>query len=186
MAMDAALDSPVVALDAQRYELDLNRVYIFPTRHGWMFGAMLTVMLFGSTNYNNSLAFLLTFLLGGIGLACIMHTYRNLAGLAFIGGRATRVFAGDRVDFLLKLDNRGHPARFAVAVGPWPKLAWRERRLHSKSNPPEVVTDMPADALHTVRLRVPAPQRGLQRLGRIRLETHFPLGEPLINSSIIV
>ena len=40
-----------------------------------------------------------------------------------LGGRATRVFAGDQVHFLLKLDNRDHPTRFAVAVGPWPRRA---------------------------------------------------------------
>ncbi len=176
MNLEATLETPSTQVDDARYVLDVNRVYIFPTRHGWMFGTMLTVMLFGSTNYNNSVAFMLTFLLGGIGLACIMHTYRNLAGLVFVGGRATQVFAGEVVEFLLKLDNRGHPARFAVAFSPWPKLSGRARRRYAKSNPPEVVSDVQADAMQTLRLALPAPRRGLQALGRFRLETYFPLG----------
>jgi len=56
-----------------------RRVYILPTRLGWMFGATLGILLVGSINYALQLGFALTFLLAGMGLAGMVHTVRNLA-----------------------------------------------------------------------------------------------------------
>jgi len=58
--------------------LDLRRIFILPTRSGIIFGLILMAMLIGSINYNNSLGFLLTFTLVGLGLVSILHTFRNL------------------------------------------------------------------------------------------------------------
>ena len=43
-------------------ELVHRRVYIVPARLGWLFGAMLAVLLVGSINYALALGFALTFL----------------------------------------------------------------------------------------------------------------------------
>ncbi|MGA7983622.1 MAG: DUF58 domain-containing protein, partial [Burkholderiales bacterium] len=51
-----------------------RRVYIVPTRVGWLYGATLGIMLIGSINYALSLGFALTFLLTGLGLAGMVHT----------------------------------------------------------------------------------------------------------------
>ena len=40
-----------------------RRVYIVPTRLGWLYGATLAILLIGSINYALSLGFALTFLL---------------------------------------------------------------------------------------------------------------------------
>ena len=56
-----------------------RRVYILPTRLGLMFGVTLAIMLVGSINYVLSLGFMLTFVLGGLALAGMVHTVRNLA-----------------------------------------------------------------------------------------------------------
>src|SRR5690606_14124150 len=58
-----------------------RRVYIFFTRPGLLFLITLVVMLLGAVNYTNSMAYLLTFLLGSLLLVCILHTHRNLRGL---------------------------------------------------------------------------------------------------------
>ena len=47
-----------------------RRVYILPSKMGIYFSAMMLVMLLGAVNYNNSLAYALTFLLASISLAC--------------------------------------------------------------------------------------------------------------------
>lgn len=64
--------------------------HILPTRHGILF----VTLLLGSINYNNSLGYAFTFLLGGVGLVSILHAYRNLAGQRLTPGRARAVFAG--------------------------------------------------------------------------------------------
>ncbi len=140
-----------------------RRVYILPTRLGWMFGATLGILLVGSINYAMQLGFALTFLLAGMGLAGMVHTVRNLARLAVSGGRAEPVFAGESAQFRLRLDNRARHDRPAILV----------RHL---SGGAQMVLDLPAGAVGEAVLAVPAARRGWLPLGRVLLETRFPLG----------
>ena len=139
-----------------------RRVYIVPTRVGMMFAATLLIMLVGSINYVLSLGFMLTFVLGGLALAGMVHTVRNLARLVIITGRAEAVFAGESAQFRLFLEN---PA-------PWARPAIMLRHDASGS---QIVTDVPASATADVVLPVPAPRRGWLALTRVRLETRYPL-----------
>ena len=140
-----------------------RRVYIVPTRMGWLFGATLAVLLVGSINYALQLGFALTFALAGIGLAGMVHTARNLARVAVTAGRVEPVFAGAHATFRLHLDNRADHDRPSMLV----------RHLASGA---QTVLDIPPLACAEVALAVPAPQRGWMPLGRVMLETRFPLG----------
>ncbi|HVJ25637.1 MAG TPA: DUF58 domain-containing protein [Burkholderiales bacterium] len=140
-----------------------RRVYIVPTRLGWLFAATLGVLLVGSINYSLSLGFALTFLLAGLGLAGMVHTARNLARLAVSAGRAEPVFAGEAAQFRLYLDGRGTFDRPSILV------------RHQASGA-QLVIDVPAGAVVEVALGVPAERRGWLPLGRVMLETRFPLG----------
>jgi len=140
-----------------------RRVYILPTRLGWLFGATLVILLIGSINYALALGFALTFLLAGMGLAGMVHTARNLARIAVSAGRAEPVFAGESAQFRLYLDGRA----------PFDRPAILARHLRSGA---QLVVDVPAGALGEVVLAVPAASRGWLPLGRVMLETRFPLG----------
>ncbi len=140
-----------------------RRVYIVPTRLGWLFALTLAILLVGSINYSLSLGFALTFMLGGMALAGMVHTARNLARMAVSVGRAEAVFAGEAAQFRLYLD--GGPAFDRPAI-----LA-----RHLKSGA-QLVVDVPAGAAAEVVLAVPAERRGWLPLGRVMLETRFPLG----------
>ncbi|HVJ11942.1 MAG TPA: DUF58 domain-containing protein [Burkholderiales bacterium] len=140
-----------------------RRVYIVPTRLGWLFAGTLGVLLVGSINYSLSLGFALTFLLAGLGLAGMVHTARNLARLAVSAGRAEPVFAGEAAQFRLYLDGRGTFDRPSILV------------RHQASGA-QLVIDVPAGAVVEVALGVPAERRGWLPLGRVMLETRFPLG----------
>jgi uncharacterized protein (DUF58 family) len=140
-----------------------RRVYIVPTRLGWMFAATLGILLVGSINYAIALGFALTFFLAGLGLAGMVHTARNLARMAVSTGRAMPVFAGESAQFRLLLDSRVTFDRPAVLA------------RHMKSGA-QVVVDVPAQALTEAVLQVPAARRGWLPLGRVMLETRFPLG----------
>ena len=65
-----------------------RRVFILPTRQGFVFALSLLVMLTGSINYTLGLGFVLTFLLGALGVNAMIHTFRNLANLRITAGRA--------------------------------------------------------------------------------------------------
>ena len=75
--------------------LTQRRIFILPTRAGLLYGVVLCVMLIGAINYNLSLGHALVFLLAGLGLVAMVHTFRNLLGLRLMPGRADPVFAGE-------------------------------------------------------------------------------------------
>jgi uncharacterized protein (DUF58 family) len=139
-----------------------RRVYIVPARLGWMFGATLALLLVGSINYAIALGFALTFLLAGLGLAGMVHTARNLARIAVSTGRAEPVFAGEAAQFRVYLDGRAPHDRPAILA----------RHVGSGS---QMVVDVPGGGAAEVVLAVPATRRGWLPLGRVMLETRFPL-----------
>lgn len=140
-----------------------RRVYIVPARLGWLFGATLLILLVGSINYALGLGFALTFLLAGLGVAGMVHTARNLARIGVSAGRAEPVFAGEPAQFRVHLDGRAAFDRPAILV----------RHLGSGS---QMVVDIPAHRIAEVVLEAPAARRGWLPIGRLLLETRFPLG----------
>ncbi|MCU0869598.1 MAG: DUF58 domain-containing protein [Burkholderiales bacterium] len=157
-ARDADLPSGVV--------LSQRRVYILPTRAGFAFAATLALLLLGAINYNLSLGYLLTFLLAALGLVGLLHTWRNLARLVVSAGRAEPVFAGDDAVFTVRLENPSRHERFAVGLV--------ARDGHAARDPLHV--DVPAGRDTVARVHVPAPRRGWLALGRLGLDTTWPLG----------
>jgi len=139
-----------------------RRVYIVPTRLGWMFAGTLAILLLGSINYALALGYVLTFLLAGMGFAGMVHTARNLALLAISPGRAEPVFAGEAAQFRLHLDNASRFDRPSILA----------RHLASGA---QLVADVGANAVAEIVLAVPAERRGRLALGRVMLETRFPL-----------
>ena len=140
-----------------------RRVYIVPTRLGWLFGGTLLILLVGSINYALSLGFALTFLLGGVALAGMVHTARNLARVAVSTGRAEPVFVDDPAQFRIHLEARAAFDRPAILA----------RHVDSGS---QLVLDVPGGGSAEVVLAAPARKRGWLPLGRVMLETRFPLG----------
>ena len=143
--------------------LSHRRVYIVPSRLGLFFGGALAILLVGSINYALSLGFALTFLLAGMGIAAMVQTTRNLARLAVRAGRSDAVFAGEAAKFRLALSNAGDFDR--------PEILLR----HLGSGAQQTVDIAAANATDAV-LPVPAPRRGWLPLGRVMLETRFPVG----------
>ncbi len=142
--------------------LTQRRVYILPTRAGFGFALVLLLTLTGSINYALSLGFILTFLLGGMAVISILHTYRNLAHLRVSAGRCLPVFAGDIAHLPVMLENAGARSRISIGV----------RQPDGRVR----FADAAAHAVATIELQVAAKQRGYLRPGRFRLFTRFPIG----------
>ncbi|MGD8311234.1 MAG: DUF58 domain-containing protein [Gammaproteobacteria bacterium] len=148
--------------EAGPVQLERSRVFILPTRAGLLFGGMLLIMLLGAVNYDNSMAYLFTFLLGSMGMVSILHTYRNLARLRFDTGRAAPVFAGERAGFEILIGNPGPLPRFGIEL--------------ASGEAPPVRVDAAAGQTTRVVLYRPAQRRGLLALGRFRVSSTVPLG----------
>ena len=58
-----------------------KNIFILPTGAGVVFGILLLIMLITGINYQNSLIYLLTFMLGALFVGAMHQTHRNLSGL---------------------------------------------------------------------------------------------------------
>ncbi|NIU60539.1 MAG: DUF58 domain-containing protein, partial [Pseudomonas stutzeri] len=146
---------------ASSVRLNQRRIFIMPTAVGLMFMVALLLMLLTAINYQNSLAYGLTFLLGSLYLVTILHTWRNLAGLVLQAGGTTAAFVGEQALLRVRLESQGR-AYQAVALG-WPASGLR-------------LVDVPAGGTVEVELSLPTRRRGWLRPGRVRVESRFPLG----------
>lgn len=146
--------------EASPVVLNRRRVYVLPTRAGLGFAAVLLLMLVGSINYNLGLGYALTFLLAGLGIVAILHTFRNLVSLKVSLGRTPAVFAGDRAAFRLML--AGGLDRRAIRL-----------RAHGGD---DTMVDVSANDGACATLHLPAGRRGWLVLPRVGLETVWPLG----------
>lgn len=142
--------------------LTQRRVYVLPTRAGLAYAAALGVILLGAMNYNLSLGHALVFLLAGLGIVAILHTFRNLVHIALRPGRCEPVFAGSPAQFALVLENRRADMRTSL------------RLSIGEQEPVEV--DVDARASRVTPLGYPTTRRGWLPMPRVTIETTWPLG----------
>lgn len=153
----------VVRTDATgRARIEGRKIYILPTGYGLLFGLLLVLLLIGSINYANNPAFLLTFLLTGLYLHAIFHTWRNLLGVEVQWLSASPVFAGQKTNLKFQLgdpDQRGHWSVQLSLSGESPSIT----DVHPGSNP-------------EITLFHKTVHRGWLDPGRLTIETRYPLG----------
>lgn len=142
--------------------LTQRRIYIVPSRQGWVFALTLFLMLLASINYNLGLGYVLTFLLAGLGVIGMLHTWRNLAHLEIRPGRADPVFAGELARFPVMVENRAGFGRIAIGC--------------DRADAALAFSDILPHDTATIVVEVPATRRGWLPLGRFRLFTGYPLG----------
>jgi uncharacterized protein (DUF58 family) len=148
--------------EAEPVVLGRKRVYILPSRAGYTFALVLLVMLTGSINYSLGLGFVLTFLLGSLGVNAMVHTFRNLVNLRVTGGRARPVFAGEIAQFTVHLENSSDTDRYAIGL------------THDRKS--ATFADVRARTTTAAIAHVPAARRGVLKPGRLTVFTRFPLG----------
>jgi uncharacterized protein (DUF58 family) len=137
-------------------------VFILPSRSGLGLGLLLVIQLLAATNYNNNLAFILSFLLASLALLNIFYTFRNLVGLSVRPGKAEPVFAGETAQFEIHLDNPQRGERTAIGV--------------STQQTTTIWVDIPAQGSFCVRLPIVTRRRGWRELPTLTLASVFPLG----------
>ena len=142
--------------------LTQRRVFIIPSRTGLMFALVLIIMLLGAINYDLSLGHALVFLLAGIGLVGMVHTFRNLYALRLMPGHAAPVFAGEIAHFPVSIENQRSQPRRALT------LCFTQGATVTMNIPPN----------DQARIEIPyqTSQRGHLDPGRITLATRYPLG----------
>ncbi|MCA1791117.1 MAG: DUF58 domain-containing protein, partial [Thioalkalivibrio sp.] len=148
--------------DGRQAQVTRDRVYILPTRQGYLLLLILLVMLLGSINYSNNMAFLLTFLIVGIGHNAMWYTHRNLLGLKATVLPVKPVFAGAPSMLSLRLEETDGRPREALHLA-----------AGGQKSPPGFLE--PGASVDMAIALEPRP-RGVYSLPRQRLSTRFPLG----------
>ncbi len=150
------------ALDRTPLILTHKRIYIVPSKRGWMFAASLAIMLIASMNYAINLGFALCFLLTGLFASSLLATYLNLDGLTIDACDEPHGFCGDSLLYRLKfLTSEGH-TRHGI-------------KIQTKTHSPDII-NIPAAGEASAELRLQTAKRGLKALGRVTLSSDYPLG----------
>ena len=144
--------------------LDRKRIYVLPTPHGLLVGALLLAMLLGALNYNNNPALMLAFLLLAVAHNSVVMAHLRLSGLRVTALHAEPVHAGETLALRLRIDTGARSREGVVIDTPGGATAALEGDA----------TAAHADA--ELELFVPALRRGLMDLGRLRISTTRPLG----------
>jgi len=148
--------------------LHRRRIYVVPSRFGLVYSLMLLVMLIGSLNYANNPALLLTCLLGAAAYLSVFSGFRMLNRLELKSIQAQPCHAGDPLRLSLLFGS--------TATAPKRGLRLRLEKAGADSVDEAIAFDLPANAPQVVNAVLPAPQRGWQSIGRVRVWSEYPYG----------
>lgn len=148
--------------DTLPHTITHQRTYIVPTKRGWAFLLALLLMLVTSVNYALSLGYALSFLLTGLFAATLLHTYRNIAGIQVENLVGENTFAGKAMVFTVQVSNKSAVVRHGIRLG--------------TQDSPGIRVRVDAHGSTQARLPVPAGQRGKRHLGRLTVQSDWPLG----------
>ena len=141
--------------------LGTRQIFILPTRHGLLFVLVLAALALAAVNYNNALAYLLTFLLASMAVVSLLHAQRNLLKLRITAAGGDPVFAGEPTALRVCLHNDSG-ARYALRL---------------ESTPASLAPfDVPAQDTRCVVLSIPTHQRGWLDCPPLTLASVYPLG----------
>lgn len=143
-------------------QMKQKRLYILPTRFGYIYALMLFVLFLAAINYQNSMAYALTFLLTAIGKISLWQTHRNLLGLVIDLKTPQPVFQNDPLMLTFNIQNPNNSARYAIGV--------------QYENQVPAYARIDAHGSTSLNLELTAPRRGLFKPKGINLFTRYPTG----------
>src|SRR6201999_1711303 len=94
-----------------------RRIYILPTRFGFMLCPILVAMLVAGLNYNSNLALAFAFLLSSMALVTMHHCNRNMLRLPVDASVEVNAFAGREARLEFELRNGSSLERRDIGLG---------------------------------------------------------------------
>ncbi|MDO6564582.1 DUF58 domain-containing protein [Amphritea sp. 1_MG-2023] len=146
----------------KKLTLSQRRIYIVPSRSGFVFLLLLLIMLVLGINFQNNLMFAVTFLLASLFIVTILHTYANLSGLTIQFVRGHGCFLGEQAAFDLLLTAQGQRQYESIQL-----------RLHQHSG---CAVDLLDDRQRNLTLYQTPDRRGVFQPNALLIESYYPLG----------
>ena len=147
---------------ANTIALTNRRLFIFPTRAGFVWLAMLILCWLVATNYENNVVFALGCLLTSVFVVSIFATYANLSRVSVRWVKMSPVFAGETAQVELLISHTGKRERIAILLA-FPGEDGVTLSLRSQESVP-------------VSVPVKTWQRGWFDPGWLIIESVYPLG----------
>lgn len=143
--------------------LNSKSVFTFPSKAGFGFLVVMALLWLVAINYENNIIFGLGALLGAIFVITIFHSYANLAGLRVQVRSIGAGFPSEMLKVELELSQHSKRHRDDILLS------------FAGEDPLQVVLP-DGKQTATATLYVPARKRGKQVLGRLTVESTYPLG----------
>jgi uncharacterized protein (DUF58 family) len=143
-------------------QLESRRLYILPTRFGYLFGIMLFFLFLAAINYQNSMAFVLTFMLCAMAIISLWQTHKNLLDLNLSLKTPRPVFNGESSEFVFRISHTSNAFRYAIGV--------------QYANQPPVYITLEPEATAEARLKIPSHRRGQFKPKGLYVFTRYPTG----------
>ena len=143
--------------------LTRRAVFLLPTREGGVFGGIVLVLLLGAINYENGLAYAISFLLAAMAAVSAAASQRNLLGLLLSEGQPRADFAGRPVGFRILL------------TAPREGLLRRDVTVEIVGGA-KLTVDLAAGEQRLVELAAPTVRRGLVVPPVVRVSSLYPFG----------
>jgi uncharacterized protein (DUF58 family) len=147
---------------ADRILLHNRRLYILPTGFGYLFALMLLLLFLAAINYQNSMAFVLTFMLTSLAIISLWQTHKNLLGISVQLQIPRPVFCGEMCELEFEVSHPNNSRRYAIGI------QYREQ--------PPVYVKLEPGGSTTAKLRLPTASRGMFRPAGVTVFTRYPTG----------
>jgi len=146
--------------------IEINRIYILPTRHGFsFFGVVLVMILVGSATGNN-LIYSLAFVLFGVFVLTMIATHRNLKKLEVELVQCEDGFAGEGTKIKIAVHNRSEKARFLI----------QSRAKAHAARQMSLLNEVPPRGRQVVEIPLIIDRRGVYSVPALQIGTFYPLG----------
>ncbi|MCK4708068.1 MAG: DUF58 domain-containing protein, partial [Gammaproteobacteria bacterium] len=139
-----------------------RRLYILPTRFGYLYAAMQIVLLLAAINYQNSMTYVLTFLLTALGIISLWQTHKNLLGLTIRLKTPQPVYQQEDLNLEFVVSHSNLTNRYAIGIQYMDK--------------PPVYTGLKPEQSKILSLTLPAVKRGLYKPAGFVIFTRYPTG----------
>lgn len=150
-----------IASSAEAFHIGRKQLYILPTRIGWYF-ALILLALFGiAVKFDNQAAFMMLFILVGLGNAVMYATHQNVVRLSIEGTTEYPCFAGQEARIDIRLRNPD---------------ARQRRAIYATSGEFTTQFQLEPDSTGTITLRIHFPTRGRYIPSDLILSSQFPAG----------
>jgi uncharacterized protein (DUF58 family) len=148
--------------ESRQVTLNLKRIFVFPTASSLALLITIVLLFIMGVNFENSLAYGLSFWLLALIVVSIFFTYRNLSGLTLKATQSSACFAGEKAVFELEVFCPEDQKKSAISIG------WKDQDI--------ALIDLNEQHTAHVKLSHATHKRGRFKPERLNIFSRYPVG----------